>query len=337
MLLSILELLGGVLLALATLGDVFDTVVVPGGSNATLRVARRSSFLLLPVWKQVRRGEGLSTTFAPLVLVLSFTIWMMLLTLGFGMMVHALGRSFSPAVSSFPQALYIAGSTLATIGMSGTDAMGGARFVVLAGGFCGLAVMTMAVTYLLMVQNSLAARDTGILKLRTSAGNPPCAITLLEKFAAIDQGDDLSEVLKDGRQWCVTVQQSHGAHPSLIYFRSSGTGAGWPAALGALLDLALIVEHCIDLPELTGRAVLLREDGARMANAIVELLQLEVQPREVDATALAELKSRLAARGYHVRSDSECEAFRAARSRLAASAEALAAHIGKPAAPLIPA
>ena len=45
--------------------------------------------------------------------------------------------------------------------------------------------MTMAVTYLLEVQSSIARRDTGIIKLNTSAGEPPSALTLLERFAAL--------------------------------------------------------------------------------------------------------------------------------------------------------
>ena len=98
--------------------------------------------------------------------------------------------------------------------------------------------MTMAVTYLLEVQSSIARRDTGILKLNTSAGEPPSAVTLLERFAAIGNQPELRELLDEGRNWCATVRQSHSAHPSLIYFQSVGTGAGWPAALGALLDLA---------------------------------------------------------------------------------------------------
>ena len=51
-----------------------------------------------------------------------------------------------------------------------------------AAGFCGLAVMTMAVTYLLEVQGSVSQRDIGIIKLntigrRTAVGaDPPPAI-----------------------------------------------------------------------------------------------------------------------------------------------------------------
>src|SRR3954467_2096885 len=57
-------------------------------------------------------------------------------------------------------------------------------------------------------------------------------------------------------------------HPPLIYFRSVGPGPGWPAALGALLDLALIVEHWLDTPGIRGLAILLREGGRRKAAGV---------------------------------------------------------------------
>jgi hypothetical protein len=333
--LATLELLAGIVLAVVTLRDVFDTVVVPGGSRATLRVARRSVFLLLPLWKRMRGRDGISTTFAPLVLVGSFIIWMMLLGLAFGMMAHALGTSFEPPLRSFPQAVYLVGSGLVTVGLSGTNALGGARWLVLAAGFCGLAVMTMAVTYLLEVQTSLGRRDTGILKLRTSAGDPPSAVSLLEKYAAIRNQKSLAEILNDGRDWCANVHQSHAAHPSLIYFRTVGTGAGWPAALGALLDLALIVEHCLDAPELHGKAVLLREDGTRMAEDLLALLRIPAPPAAQHAGDLEQLRDRLSASGYALRPAGESRAFPAARAETSRLVNALADHLGKPAAPLI--
>lgn len=336
MVLAMIELLGGIALALVTLRDVFDTVVVPGSGTGTLKVARRLVSLLLPIWKQVRGRRGLSTTFAPLMLMLSFVIWMVLLALAFGLMAHALAQSFQPALRSFPQSVYMIGSGLVTIGLSEVNATGGARWVVLAAGFCGLAVMTMAVTYLLEVQASLGKRDTGILKLRTSAGDPPCALALLEKFAAIRNRDMLAGVLEDGRDWCASVQQSHAAHPSLIYFRTIGTGAGWPAALGALLDLALIVEHLLDLPALYGRAVLLREDGTRMAKTLVELLNLPLPDESMlDRDEADRLLSRLAASGYPLLPTRDLDAWRRTRAETAGLIAALAAHLGNEPGPLI--
>jgi hypothetical protein len=331
--LGMLELIGGIALAVAVLHDVFDTVVVPGANRSILRIARRWLLLLLPLWKLLRHRGDISTTFAPLIFVVSFGAWMALLLLAFGMMVHALGSSFDPPQPSYSQAIYLAGSALVTVGLNDTEAMGNARWVVLAAGLCGLAVLTMTVTYLLEVQTSLAGRETGILKLRTSAGDPPSALELLEKFARIDNQAGLAEVIGDGRDWCARVQQSHFAHPSLIYFRWTSTGTGWTAALGALLDLALLIEHCLDIPELRGRAVLLREDGTRMAQEHVALLGLTVPPQPQDRTDVAGLRNRLRAAGYGLRDEAGFQSYLLARTKATALVNTLAEHLGRTGVP----
>lgn len=332
---DMLLLLAGIALAALTLRDVFETVVVPGGSRAMLRIAHRVVFVLLPAWKLGRGAKrALSSTFAPLALVLSFVIWMALLTIGFGLMAYALRSDFEPPLRSLGDSIYMVGSALATVGLSESHPAGAARWVILAAGFCGLAVMTMAVTYLLEVQSSITRRDVGIIKLNTSAGDPPSALTLLERFAALRQQSALGGDLEEGRNWCATVRQSHSAHPSLIYFKSTSTGAGWPAALGALLDLGLIAEHLIDDDALYGPAVLLREEGARMAKELALVIGLE--PRQQPGQPpLEQVAQRLAASGYRIRPNPDLRAMASQRAELMSCVDALAEHLGRPTAQLV--
>ena len=333
---KLLFFLGGILLAWLTLADVFETVVVPGGSRASLKVTSRVGGALLSLYKLIRgRRHGISSTFAPLVLVSSFVIWMLLLALAFGLMAYGARSHFDPPLQSIGDAVYEAGGALLTIGLSPHYPGGAGRWIILAGGFCGLAVITMAVTYLLEVQDSISKRDIGIIKLNTSAGDPPSALTLLERFAAIRNQAALPADLEEGRNWCATVRQSHSAHPSLIYFRSIATGAGWPAALGALLDLALIAEHLIDDDRLYGPAVLLREEGARMARELALIVQLK--PKEVGANEpeLAQLAERLATSGYRMRENPDLRALARQRADHMSCVDALAEHLGRPTTKLV--
>lgn len=337
MLFDLLFFLAGLVIASLALRDVFETVVVPGGNRGSLRVTQRLIYVLLPIWKAVRgRRRGVSGTFAPIVLVVSFFIWMSLLAVGFGLMFHAARHGFRPIVHSIPEAIYQAGGTILTLGLNDSRAVGLGRWLVLGGGFCGLAVMTMAVTYLLAVQTSLAQRDTGIIKLNTSAGDPPAALTLLENLAMIDDRQELADILREGRNWCATVRQSHSAHPSLIYFQTSGTGAGWSAALGALIDLALIAEYCLDDRTLRGPAVLLGAEAARLANQICAVIRLAPGGCECGTADVERLAARLAAAGYAIRADFDAAALAERRGTLHATVESLAAHLGKPRAPLLP-
>ena len=336
MALNILYFLIGLVLASLTLRDVFDTVVVPGGSRASLRIAHRLIFVLLPIWKAVRgRRRGLSTTFAPFVLVSCFVVWMGLLAIGFGLMAYALRAEFQPPLKGFGDAVYLCGSSLVTVGLSHTSPEGLGRWVILGAGFCGLAVMTMAVTYLLEVQSSIARRDTGIIKLNTAAGDPPSALSLLERFAAIDNRKAFPDVLEEGRNWSATVRQSHSSHPSLIYFQSVGTGAGWPAALGTLLDLALIFELLIDDRDLFGPALLLREEGTRMARELAMVISLKPLDRSPSEAEIRELAKRLPGSGYRVRDNPDFAKMADCRAQYQSCVDAIAEHLGKPTAVLI--
>lgn len=327
----------GVVLAAMTLRDVFETVVVPGGSRASLRVARRLGAVLLPLWKAVRgRRRGISGGFAPVVLGGTFIIWIALLAIGFGAMAYAARSQFQPPLESFPEGIFVAGSSMMTVGPGKEEtALGVARWIILGAGFCGLAVMTMAVTYLLQVQESIGRRDTGIIKLNTSAGEPPSALTLLERFAALRNRVEVREVLMNGRDWSAAVRQSHSAHPTLIYFQSIGIGAGWPAALGAILDLALFAEHCIDDDSLYGPAILLRNEGLRMARDLAVMAGVEPIEINDDEAELKQAADRLATSGYPIREDIRFGEMTAQRGQYRAYVEALAAHLGKPGAVLV--
>ncbi|MBW7970108.1 hypothetical protein [Bradyrhizobium sp. BR 10289] len=267
----------------------------------------------------------------------SFITWMSLLLIGFGLIVHGLGDWFSPPADSFEQAAFIAGSALATVGLSGIEANGPAHWVLVAARICGLAVLTMAVTYLIEVQEGVSRRDRGVLKITTTtSGHPPSAIGMLERYADLDASEEMRRALYDGRDWCASMLQSHASHPSLIYFRSVGTGAGWPGALGTLMDLALILELLIDDPKSRAAALLLRDEGLRLVRDIAGLIGLEPRSARPTTSEVDAVCRRLSAAGYRLKSDPDLRAFAARRAEHACCIDAIAAHLGTPAAPLLP-
>ncbi|TIR26273.1 MAG: hypothetical protein E5X34_05320 [Mesorhizobium sp.] len=336
MLVDIVQFVVGTLVVWFTLRDVFDTVVVPGESRASLRLASRMVFAGLFGLRHTRRpGAAIPAAFAPFVLVASFTGWMLLLIFGFGLMVAALSGWYRPAVPTFSQAVFVAGSSLVTVGLSETDATGPSRWVNIAAGFCGLSVMTMAVTYLLQVQTSIGRRDSGILKITTASGDPPSAVALLERYASLGCKDELEQVLVKGRDWCAEVLQSHASHPFLIYFRSLETGAGWPATLAALLDLAAVIE-AIDEPRLRGKAILLREEGTHLADELSKLLRLDIDRPTTDREVLQQVLERAARAGYGTPKPHGLGRLASLRERYAPTVEALSRHLGSPPAPLLP-
>ncbi|TFY96181.1 hypothetical protein [Ramlibacter humi] len=331
---DVLELAAGVALAGLILRDVFDTVVVPGRAHGTLKLSRRLVLAALPWWRRIR-SRGIGTSFAPAMLVLAFGGWMLLLVLAFGLMAHGLRDSFSPHLKGFGEALYIAGGAMATIGVGAPEPSGAAAAVLVAGGFCGLAVMTLAVTYLIEVQSNIAVRDQGVLALTSAAGQPPSALVILERYAELDIRDELAQVLRDGRRWGAAVLQSHVSHPSLVYFRSAGAGAGWPAALGTLVDLALILECLVDEPGTRGPAVLAREQAERLSDSIADLLGLLPAAADASPADFRELCGRLARAGYRLQASPDERRFVERRSEHAGRIAALSRHLGMTPAPLV--
>jgi hypothetical protein len=334
MLARAIEGIVGLLLAWATLRDVFYTVVVPGSTRGLLKVSRRLVRLVLPLGRRAGRRQGVGVNFAPIVLVGSFAVWMTLLVLGFGLITHALRDSFDPPLDGFGHALYVAGGAMGTIGFGRAEPHGLARAVAIVAGFCGLAVMTLAVTYLLEVQSNIALRDTGVLKIATTAGQPPSALGLLERYAALGSRDQIGSVLREGRDWSAAVLQSHASHPWLVYFRSVGTGSGWPAALEALSDLALVAELLLDEPTLHGPAVLAREQTQRLALDVLQLLHLDAVPAPTPLHEVEALCARLQAAGWRLREPRDLARFALARSEHAGRIRALEQHLGTPPAPL---
>jgi len=332
---ALLEAAAGLVIVVLALRDVFDTVVVPGESTATLRVERRLSKLLLPVWKRCRRRKtGVSTSFAPSVLLAAFIVWMLLLLAGFSLIAHALGDWFTPE-ADFGQALFIAGSALCTIGLSGIEAHGPARWLLIAAGLSGLSVLTMAVTYLLEVQQGMSRRDSGVLKLTTIAGEPPSALRLLQRVAELDSRGEIERLLLESRDWCIAVQRSHTSRPSLIYFRSVGTATGWPATLGTMMDLALIYEFLLDDRANRGAAVLLQEQGFRLIEQICVLIGLKPGTDATSEADVQKLCQCLSQAGYPLRSDIDTAEFVERRTAQARGIQALAVHLGAPTSPLL--
>lgn len=330
---AILEFLAGLVIVAITFRDLVQTVVVPGGARNSLHVSKHLVDLALPLWTRGQRRE-IGVSFAPTILITSFAIWVLLLILGLALMAHALAGQFDPALTGFGEALFAAGGAFTTIGTGRSQPTALAAFVVVGGGLTGLASMTMAVTYVLEVQSSIHERDRGVLKISTSAGRPPSALMLLEHYASLGCRGELDNVLRNGRDWCAAVLQTHSSHPWLIYFRTPSVGTAWPTSLGVVMDVALIYEMLIDDDALSGLGSLTRRQASSLATELSKLLKLDATDTDAGDEEIADLLERLRAAGYRLRADANGDDFRRARARCAGPIESLCRHLGADGAPL---
>ena len=300
-----LELVAGLLITLVTLSDIFVTILVPGPNRGFLRIGARLNAVTLPIARalsrrQRRPGGRPSNSFAPFMFVLIFATWMLLLLGGYGLLFQAVGDHFSPRLGGFDDAVYFAGSSLLTLGVSEVDAHGPARWLLLAAGLSGFAVITATLTFVLQIQNALHQRETRVLTLGSLAGTPPSGIGLLEAVATLESGPDLHAFFREWRDWAAAMLHSHIATPMLIFFSSVDEESDWLASLEAVLDAATLL-MALTTNEAKGAATLMHRGGSRTAARLCALLQIhkaDAQPLADDAVRA--LAGRLAASGYAV-------------------------------------
>ena len=93
-------------------------------------------------------------------------LWLLLLILGYGCIFWSIKDQLHPHFSSFSEALYFAGTSLLTIGYGDFTAVtGGARFLSLAAGTSGLALLGLCFSAVFNLQNLLYQREVPVAVL----------------------------------------------------------------------------------------------------------------------------------------------------------------------------
>lgn len=351
------------LIVAAALYDVFQSVVVPRWTARTLRLSPFLIDLLWPVWSRVggrlrpaQRREDFLGTFAPLALMLVLLIWVVGLIFGYGLMVQALGGELRPRAPSLGDALYVAGSTVLTLGYGDYVATGGlARAVLLAAEASGLAVVALVISLTFTLYGQFQRREVLVLTLDGRAGAPPSGVTMLETYARLGLLEDLPATFAAWEIWSAEMLESHIAYPILPYFRSSHKNESWISALGAVLDAATLLLTTVDAgPNGTAALSLARRPrGAAElmyrlgCHALIDLshwfrFRLPDLPEEASDAELARAagvaqsdflaaRERLAAAGYHLSDmDTAWRAFIMHRAVYAAALKTLARRFATP-------
>ena len=291
-----LELLFGIALVGIVLFDVFETIVVPRRTESVLRLAPHVIILLWPIWRHIGvrltpgwRREDFLGTFAPFVLVLVMISWVLALILGFGLILHALPDQIQPPLEDFETALYLAGTSLLTVGFGDFVPVAlGARVAVLVAAASGLAVLALVIALTFNLYGSFARREMMVLMLEGRAGAPSSGVMLLETFGRYKIVDELSDTFKHFELWTAEMLDSHLAYPILSFFRSSHDNLSWVSALGAVLDAAtLLITAVEDDPHKLSDGLIRSRASARMVytigcHALVDLTQLRFARRHLN-------------------------------------------------------
>lgn len=290
-----LLLLAGAGLALLTLWDAFETILVPRRIGRQFRFTRyfyRLTWrgwraLARPVQKPSRR-EAILGVYAPLSLILLLTCWASGLIVAFALMQQGAlalaGQPFDP----FGRLLYLSGETFFTLGfgdITPATGLGKALAVVEAG--MGFAFLGTVIGYLPTLYATFSEREIAISMLDARAGSPPTAGEFMARSRS--GGDALKDAsLREWERWSAQLLETHISYPLLAYYRSQHVNQSWLATLTLILDACTLVLVGSD-PTLKPQAKL---TFAMARHALVDLMQQFVSrrpPASPDRLPAAEL------------------------------------------------
>jgi len=310
----------GASIVLATLQDIFATVLFPGSRRGLVRKPLERgiwrAFRFVGRWTNGQRRRNLFAYCGPVQIVVALGTWLLLLTLGWAMIYQpALGTSLTaasgPTDTGWAAAIYYSGFNLSTLGVGDiVPTTGTFRLLTVAEAAIGFATITMVVTYFLSVYSALTEHKAFAQGLQHRTGNSGDAAELL---AWLVDGADLPgareqlESIGDGLR---RTFQTHHSYPVLRYFHPRQPWYALPHTLLTTLDLAALLSSALD------------EQHARVARSAARNQMLDAslallwelaprrqpgQPSEEDSAAwqarYTVAVTRLARAGLHVHPD----------------------------------
>ena len=303
------ELLAGIALSLATLYDLFHSVVLPRPAINRYIFVRSGFRATWKAWRWIgrrvshaARREGWLAAFGPFAVIGMFGTWAAAFILGYALILDALRNQVHPALNGFFDALYFSATTLVPLSYGDyVPTALGARLAVIFESATGVGVAALVITLLFSLYTSFQERERLVVTLDAVAGAPPSGLELLETAADRGNRDELVKILLDWREWAAAVLESHLAYPVLCYFRSSHDNEAWLNSFAAVMDAAALLISAVD-EDVDSIARLTFTIG----NHLVEDLgwffgfRTSTDPH-VDRAEFEEAVRRLRAAGYRVR------------------------------------
>ncbi len=325
----------GMVLIVAALNDVFQSVIVPRAVGRRLRPSYYQTRALWSIWPRLAlrlypnnedRREDFLAAFAPSNLIVNLMIWSLLLLFGYASIFFALRDQMHPALASFGEAFYFAGTSFFTIGFG--DFVGNTgltRLASLAAGASGFGIISTTTAYLFAIFGAFQTREQFVVTVGARAGAPPSGVGLLTIAAHAGIVKDLSALMRSGETWCAFLMETHLAYPILAYFRSSHDYESWVGTLGALLDTAVLMITTVQCD--AGEARILYNIGRHATHDLSSYFRLEGDGHDPGITReqFDEACTRLESAGLTLNDrDHAWERFAALRRSYASHLNALA-------------
>jgi hypothetical protein len=231
--------------------------------------------------------------------------------------------------NSFSDALYIAGSSLFTLGFGG-DVTGATRAVVVAAGATGLGLFAVVIAYLPVLYQAFNRREVGVLLLDARAGSPPSGPELLHRMGSAGVASSLPDLFAEWERWVADVLETHMSYPLLAVFRSPHDETSWITSLGSVLDAATLIITSVD-DEPDERAKLLYGTGVHAVEDLFYYFGLRERDAVIERDEFEDVLDDMKEDGFVVRPlDEAYERFTEKRAKYAPRLDALAVLLAAP-------
>jgi hypothetical protein len=248
--------ISGVLLLLLVAADVYVTIlddrprVGPLGDSLN-RTAWRVGITVARRVSRTRRHRFLNLI-GPLLLPSLIILYLVFLSFGFGLIYYPRIPALFKVSQSFGEpgfwdAIYFSGMTLTTAGFGDitphTRAM---RILAVGESASGVALISLAVTYLLTVYGALQRKRAVALSFYHQAGEGANVAGFVAHHFVVDRFVGLEGVLRTAARDLQSLLESHIEHPILHYFHTVEVYKSLPRVLFIALETCAVIRSCID-------------------------------------------------------------------------------------------
>jgi len=239
----------GAALALATLLDAFEVVLLPRPVRRRVRLNHYFFRWTWDVWARCadawpagRRREDFIGVYGPLSMVMLFALWAASLVVGFGLMQWALhGAGSQPLFETLVADIIVSGDAFFTLGYGDNVPQHSlARMLVILEAGTGFGFIALTIGYLPVLYQHFTRRDLQLIEFSARAGSPPTAAALLA-WHVHGRPEALEHWLRDWEIWASDLVESHAVYPMLAFYRSQHEGHSWLGSLAVVLDVCTLL------------------------------------------------------------------------------------------------
>ena len=285
--------------------DVYVSILQARGRSGPV-----SEFITRSIWSVARaaafklsrpRRHKLLNSVGPLLMPVIISFSIMLVILGYALIYFpGMPEKFNfgrEAIGSrFVDSIYFSGMTLTTVGFGDISPVApGMKLVAIIEAVSGFGLISLAVTYLIVVYGALQQKRTLALSFYHSAEGGADVVGFIKHHFVAGRLSGLTATLRTAARDLQESLESHVEHPIIHYFHPIQVYKGMPRVLFLSLEICAVIKSCLDQQEYSELedhpAVLTMESSAtHVLNELSEYLDLkkleddsfETRPEEID-------------------------------------------------------